>query len=111
MHARIERHRLVRLEATNPCRDRVVWIFWFRNDEASESDFDVLVLYPETHLDWSASDLDRLSLTIGLPVGAELLRHRRRRLPGDDRRREPGPRLPRLVAGRNRQPLGISRTV
>jgi len=71
VQARVQRHQLVRLKASNPCRDQAVWISWSLDDEASESDPDVLVVYPGAHFDWDAADLHRLSATIGLPTGAD----------------------------------------
>jgi hypothetical protein len=67
---RIRDGRLVHLRVENQCPRRVVWVTWSPSDEGSESDFDVLVVDPGVQVDWSASDLDRLHDSVGLPLAA-----------------------------------------
>ena len=69
---RFHHHRVVRLKVSNPCRDRVVFVSWFLEDEYTESDFDGLVVYPGVHFDWSARDLDRISAASGLGLSGDL---------------------------------------
>jgi hypothetical protein len=71
VEAQLDGHRLVRLKASNLCRDRVVWVSWSLDEEVSESDFDILVVHPGVRFDWDEGELDRLSATIGLPIGAD----------------------------------------
>jgi hypothetical protein len=68
---RIRDRRLVRLRVSNPCPSRVVWVSWSPSDEASESDFDALVVDPGVQFDWAADDLDRLHNSVGLPLAAD----------------------------------------
>jgi hypothetical protein len=68
---RIQDHRLVRLRVSNPCPDRVVWVSWAASGDVSESDFDALAVDPEVQFDWGADDLDRLHVSVGLPLAAD----------------------------------------
>jgi len=69
---RFQNHRVVRLKVSNPCRDRVVFVSWFLEQEHSESDFDGLVVFPGIHFDWSKRDLDRVSAASGLGLSGDL---------------------------------------
>ena len=69
---RFHHHRVVRFKVSNPCRDRVVWVSWFLEDEYTESDWDGIAVYPGVHFDWDARELDRVSAASGLGLSGDL---------------------------------------
>lgn len=71
VETRFDRHRLVHLKVSNPCRDRVVFVSWFLQGEATESDFDALVVDPGVQFDWKQRDLEHIAAASGLGLSGD----------------------------------------